>query len=124
MEKRNIVHFEIPAKDREASAQFFQNVFGWSFQHAQQPAPYTLIETGNIGGGLPDMQDFYQPGHVILYVDSDDIQADLKHIEAYGGKALSSPFPVGDFGEMAFFADPTGNRLALWRELKPDGETP
>jgi len=24
---------------------------------------------------------------------------------------------VGDFGEMAFFADPAGNRLALWREI-------
>lgn len=121
MQKRNIVHFEIPAKDRDVSARFFQDVFGWRFEHAQQPAPYTMIETGNLGGGLPDLQDFYQPGQVILYVDSDDLQADLKAIEAHGGKALSSPFSVGEFGEMAFFADPAGNRLALWRTLQPGG---
>ena len=117
MDKRSIVHVEIPAKDREASARFFHEVFGWEYEHAEQPAPYTLFRTGNIGGGLPDVQDFYQPGHVILYVDSDDIQADLDRIEAAGGKALSSPFMVGDFGEMAFVADPAGNRLALWREI-------
>lgn len=117
MDKRNIVHFEIPAQDRDASARFFRDVFGWEFEHSEQPAPYTLIRTGNIGGGLPDVQDFYQPGHVILYLDSDDIQADLDRVVAHGGKALSSPFRVGEFGEMAFFADPAGNRLALWHEL-------
>ena len=120
MEKRDIVHFELPAKDRDVTGRFFRDVFGWEFEHREQPSPYTLVMAGNVGGGLPDVQDFYQPGTVILYLDSKDIQADLNAIEAHGGKALSSPFMVGDVGEMAFFADPSGNRLALWREVKSE----
>jgi predicted enzyme related to lactoylglutathione lyase len=117
MSKRPIVHFEIPAKDRKQSAQFFADVFGWGFRHSEEPAPYTLIDTGNVGGGLPDADETYQPGHVILYIDSEDVEADLKKVEECGGKRLSDPFMVGEFGQMAFFADPTGNRLALWKEL-------
>jgi len=117
---RPIVHFEIPAKDREVLAQFFHHVFGWTFEHRDAPAPYTLVNAGNVGGGLTDIQDFYQPGHIVLYLESDDIDADLRRIEENGGKALSSRFPVGDFGEMAFFADPSGNRLALWHSLRPE----
>ncbi|HMM29688.1 MAG: VOC family protein [Chloroflexota bacterium] len=118
MDKRPIVHFEIPAQDRDLSARFYQDVFGWEFNHVEQPSPYTLVMAGNVGGGLPDVGEGYQPGDVVLYLDSDDIEADLKRIEAHGGKALSPCFPVGDFGEMAFFADPAGNRLAIYHALK------
>jgi hypothetical protein len=117
MSKRPIVHFEIPAKDRKQSAQFYADAFGWTFQHVDEPSPYTLVETGNVGGGLPDADETYQPGHVILYLDSEDVDADLKKIEQCGGKRLSDPFNVGTMGIMAFFADPTGNRLALWKDL-------
>lgn len=120
MDKRNIVHFEIPAHDREVTARFFQEVFGWTFEHLEQPSPYTMVEAGNVGGGLTDVGDGYRVGEVILYLDSDDIDADLKQIAAHGGKALSSRFQIGDFGEMAFFADPSGNRLALYRALTPE----
>ena len=122
MSKRNVVHIEIPAQNRESLARFYQNVFGWDFQHLTDPSPYTMGETGNkIGLGLPDLGNEYQPGNVIIYLDSDDIAADLRKIEAAGGKRLSEPFNVGEMGEMAFFSDPTGNRLALWKSLQPGG---
>jgi predicted enzyme related to lactoylglutathione lyase len=71
---------------------------------------------------MPDTGDMYKTGDVILYIGSEDVAADLTQIEQAGGKKLSDPFKVGDFGEMAFFADPTGNRLALWKELQPGGQ--
>jgi predicted enzyme related to lactoylglutathione lyase len=120
MSKRAIVHIEIPAQSRPGSAEFYHKVFGWEFQHMTDPGPYSISESENkIGLGLPDVDDTYKPGNVIVYLDSDDVAADLKKIEAAGGKRLSEPFKVGEMGEMAFFADPTGNRLALWKNLQP-----
>lgn len=119
MTKRSIVHIEIPAQSREASAAFYSKLFGWNCQHMSEPTPYTLAETGNVGVGIPDTGDMYKAGDVILYVSSEDIAADLKRIEEAGGKKLSEPSKVGEMGEMAFFADPTGNRLALWQARQP-----
>jgi hypothetical protein len=121
MSKRSIVHIEIPAQNRPAAADFYGQLFGWTFQHFTDPGPYTIFESGNVPGGLADIGEQYKPGDVILYIASDDVAADLKRIEELGGKKLSDPFKVGELGEMAFFADPTGNRLALWKQLQPPG---
>jgi predicted enzyme related to lactoylglutathione lyase len=120
MSKRAVVHIEIPAQSRPSSAEFYRKVFGWEFQHMTDPGPYSISETENrVGVGLPDLDDMYKPGDVIIYLDSDDIAADLKQIEAAGGKRLGDPVKVGEMGEMAFFTDPTGNRLALWKTFQP-----
>jgi predicted enzyme related to lactoylglutathione lyase len=119
MNKRSIVHIEIPAADRQAGAEFYAKDFGWEYEHMTEPSPYTMLTMGNIGGGMPDVGEMYKAGDVIIYLHSQDVAADLQQIEAHGGKRLSEPFMVGEFGEMAFFADPTGNRLALWKEIQP-----
>lgn len=121
MSKRAIVHIEIPAANREAGAEFYAKLFGWEYQHMNEPAPYTMIETGNVGIGMPDTGEMYAPNDVIVYIDSDDLTADLAQIESLGGKRIGEPIKVGDFGEMAFFTDPTGNRLALWRAFEMSG---
>jgi predicted enzyme related to lactoylglutathione lyase len=121
MVKRSIVHLEIPAQDREAGAQFYARLCGWTFEHVPEPMPYTMFETGNVGIGMPDFSEQYKAGDTIIYIASDDVAADLKQVETLGGKTLTPPFDVGDFGRMAFFADPSGNRLALWQEMKQDG---
>ncbi len=123
MAKRSIVHFEIATASRAETAQFLAEVFGWEVQHVEEPGPYTTVTTGSIGGGLADTGDTYKPGDVVLYVESDDVESDLKRIEQAGGKRLSEVFPVGEFGEMAFFSDPVGNRFALWKALnwQPSG---
>lgn len=117
MTSRSIVHIEIPANDRKAGAEFYNKVFGWPFEHMGEPMPYTTFKTGNVGLGMPDIGENYKPGDVIVYIGSEDVEADLKAIEAAGGKRAGDPFKVGDFGEMAFFVDPSGNMLALWKDL-------
>jgi uncharacterized protein len=115
MGKRSIVHIEIPAKNRETTAKFYGDLFGWEFEHSTQPAPYTTFRAENIGGGFPDIGDQYKPGDVVVYISSDDLDADLKQIEAHGGRALSPKMDVGDMGSLVFFADPARNRVALWK---------
>ncbi len=119
MTERTIIHIEIPATDRQANAAFYQKVFGWTFTHSDEPMPYTMSDTPNVGIGMPDTGDNYKPGDVLVYISSEDVAADLDAIEAAGGKRVRGPFMVGDFGEMALFTDPTGNLLALWKELTP-----
>jgi uncharacterized protein len=116
MKKRSIVHVEIPARNREATAKFYGDLFGWEFQHMAEPEPYTMFTTGNIGGGFPDLSDMYKPGDVLIYIASDDLEADIKKIESQGGKVIAPMIEVGSAGTMAIFTDPAGNRMALWKE--------
>jgi len=54
-------------------------------------------------------------GEVLMYVSTDDIDATLAHAEALGGKTLT-PKTEGPYGWSAVFADPVGNRIALYTE--------
>ncbi len=114
MDKRSIVHVEIPAANRDKLAKFYADMFDWKFQHMTEPSPYTTFEAGNTGGGYPDVGENAKAGDVLVYVDSDDIEADLKKIERLGGKTVMPKTAVGTMGWFAIFADPTGNKLALW----------
>ena len=52
---------------------------------------------------------------MVVYINSDDIDADLARIAAAGGKALSPKIDIGSsMGYYAFFQDPSGNRVALY----------
>ena len=43
---------------------------------------------------------------------------DLKKVEELGGKVVMPEFPIGQWGAMAIFLDPTGNRVALWKDAQ------
>ncbi len=124
MAKRSIVHVEIPAPPAqyEQSAKFFQQAFGWDYQIApipgQESMNYGMFQTGNnIGGGYSYLDNnINKAGDVLVYISSDDIEADLKNIEKLGGKRLSDKMVIPGFGELAQFADPNGNRLGLWKD--------
>ena len=114
MAKRSIVHVEIPAADREAASQFYGEIFGWN-EFDPLPFGYTYFKTGNTTGGFPDLAlGSWKTDDVIIYLSSEDIDADLKAIEARGGKILIPKSEVPNMGWFAWFTDPTGNKLALF----------
>ncbi len=115
MSKRQVVHIEIPTANRETSGQFYRDVFGWDVQHETEPVPYTTFQSGNVPGGFPSIGNDYRPGDVVVYIESDDLDADLKKITACGGHAIGPKVEVPGMGWFVNFADPTGNRLALWQ---------
>jgi uncharacterized protein len=115
MTNRSIVHIEIPARGRADLAKFYAEMFGWEIQPMDdRGVNYTVWKSGSNRGGFPDVDDENQPGDIILYIDSDDIEADLKIIETKGGKALQGKTEIPGVGWYALFADPTGNRMALY----------
>ncbi|MCC6569175.1 MAG: VOC family protein [Anaerolineales bacterium] len=120
MSKRNIVHVEIPAADQAAAGKFYQGLFGWKIM----PMPdmnYTMWESNDAvsSGGFPNVSEEFPAGQVIVYIDSDDIEADLKQVEKLGGKVIRAKEEIPGFGWFGIFRDPTGNMLALYTSNNP-----
>jgi predicted enzyme related to lactoylglutathione lyase len=114
MTRRAIVHLEIPAADRAEAAKFYSKLFGWDTQ-AMEEMKYTTFEAEGLGGGFPNVDgEFSKADRVLVYIDSKDINADLKQIEAAGGKMVHPKDEIPGFGFWAAFTDPTGNTIGLY----------
>ncbi len=120
MSKRNVVHVEIPASDVPSAAKFYETLFGWKMQHAAE-FDYTMWEDGSgYGGGFNKVDHDNPPGKVLVYIHSDDIDADLRQIEKLGGSVVTPKTDIPGTGWFALFKDPTGNTLALYTSMNPD----
>ncbi len=118
MTKRAVVHVEIPATSGPDTAKFYSQLFGWEMQEMDGDN-YIMWQSGNLGGGFPTVDGkFSQPDRVLIYIDSADINADLKKIEAAGGKAVQPKTDIPGMGWWAAFKDPTGNTIGLF-EAQP-----
>lgn len=120
MSKRNVVHVEIPSVDVEAAGRFYQELFGWKLQHVPE-MNYTMWEDGSgSGGGFPQVSDDTPAGRVLVYIDSDDIETDLKKVDQLGGRVLQPKMEIPQTGWFGIFQDPTGNVLALYTSMNAD----
>jgi hypothetical protein len=119
MTKRNIVHIEIPAADGAQAGEFYKKLFGWEIQHVPE-MNYTMWDAGHgSSGGFSDLGETTRPGDVLIYVNSDDIQADLKQAEALGAKIIQEKMEIPQTGWFGIFQDPTGNKIALYTSMDP-----
>lgn len=119
MSKRNVVHVEIPALNVEAAGKFYQALFGWKMEHVAE-FDYTMWEDGSgYGGGFNKVSDENPAGQVLVYIDSPDIEADLRQVEKLGGSVVTPKTEIPGTGWFAVFKDPTGNVLALYTSKNP-----
>ena len=108
-----VVHFEIGCQDSAKTADFFSSLFGWNMQSM---GPATMINTGaetGIHGHITKLG--HEPHHyTTFYVQVDDVQGYLDKAGNLGGKTVVPPveIPTGTF---AWFADPDGNTIGLWK---------
>jgi uncharacterized protein len=117
--KRNVVHIEIPAANVPSAAQFYENLFGWKMEHVPE-FDYTMwADGGGYGGGFNKVSEHYPVGQVLVYIDSDDIDADLRKVEEMGGTVISPKTEIPGTGWFGLFKDPTGNTLALYTSQNP-----
>ncbi|MCU1572713.1 MAG: glyoxalase [Micrococcaceae bacterium] len=119
-----IVHFEIPADDRERAANFYRSAFGWKIS-AMQGMDYDMLQTtetsdqgmpkepGAINGGMLQRTERF-PSPVIT-VDVDDIDAALAKVKEFGGSVVEAKQPIAEMGFTAYFRDSEGNLLGLWQ---------
>jgi predicted enzyme related to lactoylglutathione lyase len=120
MSKRNVVHVEIPSVNVEAAGRFYQELFGWKLQHMPE-MNYTMWEDGSgAGGGFPQVSEETPAGRVLIYIDSDDIEADLKKAVQLGGKVIHPKMEIPQTGWFGMFEDPSGNVLGLYTSMNPN----
>ena len=115
-----IVHLELSATDPAAASRFYADLFGWKIEHNAEFDYYIFSGEGGPRGGFvkPDGKD-HKAGDVIVYIDTDDIDATLKSVVALGGRILQPKTAIPGVAWYALFADPTGNRLGVYTRKKP-----
>ena len=114
---------EIRASDMEATASFYESLFGWRVVR-REPAgesEYWIFETGgepraeNLRrGGIGQRPEEEGPG-VVIYVLVEDIEAALRKVVDLGGEVVIPKTSQGHAWR-ACFADPSGNVRGLWEE--------
>ena len=110
-----ICYVEIPAIDVEASAAFYEAVFGWRLRKRGDGATAFDDTIGEVSGTwVTGRQPASDPG-LLLYVMVDDAEATVEAIVAHGGELVQ---PIGgDAPEMtARFRDPGGNVIGIYQE--------
>ena len=117
MADHGIVHVEFPATEPKAAAGFYTELFGW--KHEEFQGGYWMFDTGNnSGGGYNPVGTSglfeVKPGEVLVYVNTDDIEASLAKAEQLGGKTIAPKTPIPGMGYYAVFSDPTGNKVGLY----------
>lgn len=112
-----IVHVEIASRDHEEAGRFYNQIFGWEIRQIPEMQYATFMAGETLGGGFNPITPDYPVGTVRLYINSDDIPADLRRIEQAGGKIIQEEMEIPETGWFAVFEDPTGNRLALFKPL-------
>ena len=131
-----VVHFEMPAKDKQRTAAFYSSAFGWQMnQLGPDMGDYLLAGTtevdkknmpknpGAINGGFFEYQEkegFNIP-HLIISVDN--LEESMQKVEAAGGKILGGATGPGKvdnipgIGRYISFEDTEGNHVGMLEPL-------
>ena len=110
-----LVHFEVPADDTGRALDFYNKLFGWSFQEIEGPVEYHMSQvSADMGAGVHRAaQGGGIPG-IFVYCDVDDSNDGAQRVRDLGGKAEQAE-PVPGMGWYARCADTEGNQFGLWQ---------
>lgn len=136
MSKNPVVHFEMPAKDRDRVAKFYTNVFGWNMQQlGPEMGGYILagttpvdannmvIEPGGINGGFFDYKDdeLNRAPHLVISVD--DLDKSIAAVKEAGGEIKNEKMDIQGIGTYVSFKDTEGNIVGMLQpSRKMEGE--
>lgn len=123
----SVVHFEMPAQDKQRMAGFYTDVFGWQTKMLGSDMDnYVLATTtetdeagmikkpGAINGGFYSKSDddpFRQ--HPSLVIAVDNLQESIKKVVAAGGQIHGEPMDIMGVGQFVSFVDTEGNMLSM-----------
>ncbi len=128
-----VVHFEMPAEDRNRMANFYSTAFGWKTNiMGEDMGNYTLVTTtetdekgmpkkpGAINGGFYPKKPEWPAQYPSLVIAVDDINDAMKKITDAGGKLLGEPMEIPGYGLYVSFYDTEGNRVSIMSPFMND----
>ena len=132
MSKMNpVVHFEMPAENKNRMVKFYSTVFGWQTQQlGPEMGEYIVVSTtesgddgrpkmtGAINGGFYQKTDDLNTQHPSLVIAVDDVNESIKKIKSGGGTVLGEPMDIPGVGKYISFIDTEGNRLSILQPLQ------
>ena len=125
-----VVHFEMPAENRERMAAFYSTVFGWQSQMlGEDMGNYVTVSTtetdesgrpkmaGAINGGFYPKRDDMPAQYPSLVIAVNDIHESAREVSQAGGQVLGEPTQIPGVGWYVSFTDTEGNRVSLLQPL-------
>ncbi len=129
-----VVHFEMPAEDRDRMAGFYSTVFGWETQmFGEDMGNYVTVSTtksdehgrptmpGAINGGFYPKREDSPAQYPSIVIAVDDIHASIRQVTEAGGTALGEPAEIPGVGLYVSFYDTEGNRVSLLQPFMSNG---
>jgi len=132
-----VVHFEMPAEDKERMKKFYESVFGWQTQQlGDDMGSYVVVTTsetdekrmikepGRINGGFYQKTDDPLTHGTSVVIAVQDIAEASQKIKNAGGTVIGgskkdgTPDDIPGVGLYASFIDTEGNRVTI---LQPKG---
>lgn len=121
-----VIHFEMPAEDRQRMADFYSKTFGWNTQVlGEEMGGYVLASTvesdqtgrptkpGAINGGFYQKTDDPTSHAPSVVIGVDNLQEHMKKVAAAGGTIIGEPMPIPGVGLWVSFKDTEGNRVSM-----------
>lgn len=110
------VMFEIIASDQVRALQFYEQVFGWSWQFGTGNFGYVhfpFCRPALLGGvGKANTEEPGFKAGTYFYLEVDGLEEALERVEAHGGARYVEPTSVDGY-RFAMFKDPEGNVIGL-----------
>jgi predicted enzyme related to lactoylglutathione lyase len=109
-----ICYIEVPAEDIQASASFYQKIFGWKIRNRNDGSVAFDDGVREVSGTFVADREPHVANGLVVHLMVDDMHATLQLITANGGAVVQSAGM--DPGEVtARFRDPAGNVFGLYQ---------
>lgn len=103
---------ELATRDLARAEAFYRELLGWQLtDHADSPAPYKIINSGDgrVGGVMQMTKEWGDiPSHWSLYLQVDDVDQTLQLARQHGGEICVPGFDAPGVGRIARINDPAG----------------
>jgi uncharacterized protein len=110
-----MVHFEVPSADAGRARSFWSGVFGWEFGDSAMPdMEYYMVQTGEGQGGAVYPKAELAGSGVVVYFDTDDIDASIAKVREHGGTA-DEKMAIPHVGWFTGCKDTEGNAFSLFQ---------
>jgi predicted enzyme related to lactoylglutathione lyase len=135
MKMNPVVHFEMPAENRERMADFYSKVFGWKPQFfGEDMGNYVTVRTsesdengfpvrpGSINGGFYLKNSGMPNNCPSLVIAVDDINEHIKKVTGGGGSVIGEPVDIPGVGRYVSFRDTEGNVCSLLQPVMMENQ--